>query len=285
MHASIDTSTLNFEEIRKLPTCELSPSRTLGPYGSGCHLDAPGFPSYMVQPIYTRRGDTPQNKNAPTMVLAVEDTLRVLQRNTFEGSWDAMHAAYQKILHRIWKPLPMEHERVQMWMANVYRHFHHCYQDMERPDYNRPGTLIYPIPSYKKELPRTFHASANASDEEMTLLKLAMQAEMDRVRSLNDLEESRAKRIATPENHQAVLAIREFYPDYQPNLEWIANPPKSMGQEDWWETAATQPEPSECIHRNALRGSRVPWTHPTEPGKHCLWCGRTNPMPEEVPHA
>ena len=273
MHPSIDISTLNLEQVRRLPSYELPKGRHLGSYGMGCHLDAPGFPSYMVQNIYTGRGNSPEAPQAATVVLDVEGVLRVLQTNS------TSEETYSQRLRRIWAPLPLDHERVQMWMANIYRHFRHCYQDVERPEYGRPGMLIYPLPSYKKELPKTFRVPASASEEDMTLLRHQMQAEMDRVNLVNDQEEARAARIAIPDNHQAVRTIRKFYPDYQPNLEWIAAPPASTGQEDWWETAAVRPEPSECIHRNNLTGGvySSTWAHPTKPGTHCLWCGRTNP--------
>ena len=48
MHPSIDLSTLDLDEVRKLPVYKLPPTYRLGSYGQGCAGDAPGFPTYMI---------------------------------------------------------------------------------------------------------------------------------------------------------------------------------------------------------------------------------------------
>ena len=277
MHSSIDTSTLNIEKIKQLPTYKLPPTYRLGSYGSGCAFDAPGFPSYMVQPIYTGNGGSP--RKAPDAVLELDGTLYIL-RGQQGGDWDAHYALYQKRLHSLWVPLPMDHVRVQMWMKDAYRHWHHCYRDVERPEYKKPGTLIYPIPYYKLARPSTIKITPGTPEAEVTKIQYAIQCELDRVKAENEFEEMRAKRIAIPENHQAVLHIQKFYPEYQPNLEWIANPPESEGRGSWWETAAERPNAETCTPRNSLMGGGWNWRHPKEPGHHCHFCGRTNPSEE-----
>lgn len=275
MHSSIDTSTLNLDEIRKLPIYEMPPTYHLGGYGSGCFLDAPGFPSYMVQPIYNRHGNTPNN--APNHVLDVMGHLYIVDPISEDTKWEDHYAAYRALLHRIWSPLPMEHERVQLWIAATYRHFHQCYRDVERPEYGNPGTLIYPTPDYTLEHPRQLCLTPGTPEAEASKIQEAIDAELARVKALNEAEELRAQRIAIPENHRAVLSIQEFYPGHAPHLEWIANPPKTEGQVGWWETSAERPTPETCVPRNSLVRSGI-WNHPKEPGHHCHFCGHTNPV-------
>lgn len=276
MHPSIDTSTLNLDEIRKLPTYELPVGYFLGGYGSGCYLDAPGFPSYMVQPVYTRQGNSPSH--GPELVLELDGVLYAVKPECRGGSWEEHHAAYERLLHRIWKPLPLDHERVYLWKLHVYQHFNHCYRDVERPEYNKPGTLIFPLPHYKLEHPRTFSILATATDEEIAKIREAQDAEIARVRSLNEAEQLRCARVAVPDNHLAVITIRKFYPTYEAEQNYIDAAPR-LAQADWWETASEKPAPEACEPRNSLgKGSHtVTWMHSKKPGHHCHFCGHDNP--------
>ena len=281
MHASIDISTLNIAAVKQLKTYTLPPSYHLGGYGSACSLDAPGFPSYMVQGVYTKFGNTPSK--APGHVLSIDGSLYIMEppRIHAYGSWEAYWAAYRKLLHSVWRPLPLDHERVQLWMAHVYQHFARCYRDVERPEHGRPGTLIFPIPDFQIKHPKVLTIPATATDKEITQIRESQRLENELTESLNATERIRAEYVATPENHLAVLSIREFYPEHQPNLEWIANPPR-LSQADWWETAATKPTPETCAPRNSLGGrENFDWSHPTDPGRHCHFCGHDNPKEEK----
>ena len=276
MHPSIDTSTLNLPAIRRLKTYHLPPTYRLGGYGSACYLDAPGFPSYMVQGVYNKFGGTPMG--APGHVLNVENTLYVMEPLRREvGSWDDHWAAYRKLLHSLWIPLPLEHERVQLWMAHVYQHFSHCYRDSERLEHDKPGTLVFPLPDYALKQPKVLSIPATSTDEEIAQIRDSQRLENELARALNTIEHTRAVRIAIPENHQAVLSIREFYPEHEPNLGWIICPPR-LPQADWWETSAECPTPETCTPRNSLQGRGLgEWSHPKDPGHHCHFCGHTNP--------
>jgi hypothetical protein len=117
---------------------------------------------------------------------------------------------------------------------------------------------------------------ATATDEEIAAIRESQALENELAEALNATARMRAERIAVPENHQAVRTIREFYPEHEPNLEWIAKAPK-LSQADWWETAAECPTPETCIPRNSLIGGCYTWRHPKEPGRHCHFCGHDNP--------
>ena len=78
MHASIDISTLNIAAIKQLKTYTLPPTYHLGSYGSGCAGDAPGFPPYRLQPVYSKGGGTP--RTAPEALLNIEGVNYVLRR-------------------------------------------------------------------------------------------------------------------------------------------------------------------------------------------------------------
>ena len=68
---------------------------------------------------------------------------------------------------------------------------------------------------------------------------------------------------AIPENHAAVVTIRRYYPDYEPELDLIANPPAHPG--DWWERLAEKPTPETCPGKYGQK-------HPMG-GTWCQMCG------------
>ena len=274
MHPSIDLSTLDLDKVRKLPTYKMPPTYRLGSYGQGCAGDAPGFPTYMIQPVYNQFGNSP--RKAPDCVLNIEGVNYIL-RGEQAIDWDKHYASFQKRCRSIWKPLPMDHPRVQLWIEHTYQHAAHCYRDVERPEHGKPGTLIYPLSHMFLASPREIRVTPGSPEAEIAKVQQAIDAELARVKAKNEFEEMRAQRVAIPENHFAVIRIREFYPEHQPNLELIANPPK-LSQADWWETAAECPTPETCVPRNSLGGfGSYDWRHPVRPGHHCHFCGHTNP--------
>lgn len=249
----MDYSTLNLDELRKLPTYTLPPTYRLQQgSGNGCYMDPPGYPTYFTQHIWTQYGNhVPWGR--PSQVIVFEGKNYVVHR-------DEDHKDLEPLFRRLWLPLPLDHERTRLWILSLYGHFRNCYQDVERPEFGRPGTLIYPVPDYKL---KTF--TDNPLWDER--YRQAAKAE---VREFNRQEIRRAKKIATPDNHQAVVSVREFYPDYQPDKNLIANPPEKHVP-DWWETEATQPTtPEEC---NKTQRNKGPfWRHPIN-HTWCQWCG------------
>ena len=254
-----DFSTIDIEALKKLKTYELPPSYHLQDEpGNGCFLDAPGYPSYFTRSIYTRSGNSPRYRDgAPTQVIKFEGKLYVTQ---WYGQSDEAH---NKLLSRLWAPTPINSLRTRLWMSAVYRHLRHCYQDVERPEYGRPGTLIFPIPDYKLAKANGIKVSVNASAGEVEAARRAQKAEEERVRALNDSEQARAERIATPENHSAVLFIRKFYPGLAPDLRQIERPGASQGE--WWAISTERPSAKDCPG---------PYRRHPHSEAGCQFCGR-----------
>lgn len=248
----MDYSTINLDVLRRLPA--VAARFNDDESGLGCAGDPPGYPSYFVRDFYARN-DQP--------------LYRVL---TYEGAHyqvksgrDSDYEAYQALLRELWLPLPLDHLRTRLWIRGLYRHFAYCYHC---PD---DGVLIYPVPAYKK---RSYQCDPRWKDEFIETHKAAVDQHN------RELEEM-AARLATPDNHKAVLIVRRFYPDYVPETDLIAEPPKGLVL--WWETEAEQPSEEACAG-----AQRFLHRHPV--GKtHCQFCGRSyddqgRPIPYRDPH-
>ena len=250
----MDYSTLNLDAVKSLSTLDyhskgwhLSDSP-----GMGCAGNPPGYPSYFLHAVYDRLGYTP--RTAPDCVIDLPGDDYPFP---FVVHHEKSGEELKDTLRRLWNPLPLDHERTRLWIFSTYKHHQHCYRDEERPEFGRPGTLIYPVPDYNL---KRYHEDPRFSEEYRT-------AAMAEIEAFNKQERDRAKRIATPDNHQAVVIIRRFYPEYQPELELIDNPPaQHVGQ--WWETEATRPTAETCA-----RSQRWGKKH-TFNGTWCQWCGR-----------
>lgn len=264
-----DLSTLNAQFLRKLKAYELPPSYHLQDSpGNGCYGDAPGYPSYFTYSVYTSHGNNPPYREGRvTQVIRFEGKLYA---TGWYGQTDEQRA---KLFQRLFKALPEDHPRVQAWIYNQYRHFEHCYRDVERPEHGRPGTLIFPVPDYKLEtVPdlKSVKVSINATPEEIDAARRAHQAAVDTATAKNEAERLRGQRIATPDNHLAVIYIREFYPSHVARLDLIADPKPTGNQGDWWERHAERPTPETCPGREGrMAGGHV------EDG-WCQFCGYTS---------
>jgi len=219
-----------------LPIYKLPPTYHLqDDPGNGCAFDPPGYPSYFTRSVYTQYGNTPPR--GAQEVIAFAGSLRITRHSDdwkkCKG-WDSEHAKYEERLRKLWKPLPLDHPRTRAWIAQLYKHFQHCYADYEELEYGRPGTLVYPVPYYKLKIARI--------DEHWT--EEYKQLVRDEAAAYNKMLQERAERIAIPDNHKAVVYIREFYGEYEPELDLIENPPEHPG--DWWERLAEKPTPETC---------------------------------------
>ena len=243
-------ATLHAEGVDRLPVYTLPPTYRLGDPGMGCYGDPPGFPTYYLRPVYNGHGNTP--RNAPDAVLLGTDgKLRRAEPKTTGGAGDDLRrAAFWRNLYRA---LPIEHPRVQAWIAATMSHLATCYQDEERPEYGRAGTLIFPVPSYKL---RTFADDPRWNEE----YRAAGKAEAD---AFNRMEIARATTIATVDNHRGVRAIRAFYPDWMPSPGMVNGIPgyRSAG---WWTTGDEKPAPEVCPGDVS-----VSLLHTAE---RCQWC-------------
>lgn len=127
-----DWSTIDFDAVRSLlPAYKLPSTYFLSKhYGSVRFLNPPGYPSYFVQHVYTQYGNYPAN--SAQLVIRANDTARlhvIEHAKSLEncGSRDAWHAQRESVYRRIWKPLPLLHERTLLWMQYVYSYYHNCY--------------------------------------------------------------------------------------------------------------------------------------------------------------
>ena len=139
---------------------------------------------------------------------------------------------------------------------------------VEKADFGRsPAMLIYPVPDYHL---RTFHDDPRFSRQ-------WRKKEQATIAQANKEIEARYARVCIPENHQAFLAVRKFYPDHQVPVREVLNgagqmmsysyievpPVDRVG--DWWEREATCPSPRNCP------GS---YGRKHEKGKWCQYCGQ-----------
>jgi len=246
-----DLSTINRERLEKLPTAKIAGSYHLQQDpGNGCYGDPPGYPTYFTKNVYTPAGNTPPR--GPTLILL---GLVIESAGDSFTTWEA-HKAKRDALHReLYIPLPEDHPRVQAWISSHYQYSKHCYYD---PSGTRRGyTGIWPVPSYEL---KHFHDDPRFSDERRTKEKAAIE------QANSEIIEARRK-LVYPDNHKAVRRIREFYPEHQPCLDLIENPPQRYPG-DWWGRYATRPTPEECKPVEKIYNYR----HPSS-GTWCQFCG------------
>jgi hypothetical protein len=236
----MDYSTINLEELRKLPLYRLRPGHHLSDnLGSGCHGDAPGYPSYFIQSVFTSRGDTP--RSGPDGVIADPERdgeYRVIDDLRDERGYLDFSSIYI--------PVSMKSSRFDSWEHERYRHLMSCYHDPEEKN----DMLIWPIPYYRlNNIAVNKSLSSEQRKEQKVLWGPSIEGDTIiwnfrfRERYYTDVEDQwiqfiESKRsVAVPENHEAVRAIRKIYPEYRPNLEMIVHSP-TMVKPDWWERSS-----------------------------------------------
>lgn len=239
--------TLNAARVDALPVYVLPRTYRLGDLGMGCYGDPPGFPTYYIRPVYNGAGNSP--RNAPDAVLLGTDgKLRRADPPHTDGARESFY-------RRLYLPLPVEHPRVQAWIAATMAHLANCYQDEERPEYGRPGTLVFPVPSYKL---KTFRDDPRWNEG----CRTAGKAEAE---EFNRMEIERATRIATLDNHRGVRAIRAHYPDWSPPDPGMVNGIPGYRHAGWWTTADEKPAPDACPGDRSVNMKHKP--------DYCQWCG------------
>lgn len=259
-----DLSTLNLAALCKLPTWDGGPK---GYYlqrdpGNGCSGDPPGFPTYFTRSIYTPRGNNPNR--GPEEVISIEgvDYVTRADDDWRKGdTWDAVRDRYLARMRRLYIPLPFDHPRVQAWIAATMRHTQHMYLDPEglAAEKSDSGRIVFPTPHYKL---RAFRDDPRFSEEWRTAEKTAIEAFNADVRA-------RYARVATLANHCGTRAIREFYPEYTPELDAdgrpIDVPADAPRGGDWWQRHAEQPSAAECVPPS--------WLGPHRAEGWCQFCG------------
>jgi hypothetical protein len=267
-----DHSTLNLDELRNLPTCELPDRYHLQTDpGNGCAGDPPGYPTYFTRSVYTPAGNHPTR--GPEQVISHDGVLYVTGSS---GDWgkgetfDTVHARSHALMRRLYVSLPFDHPRVQAWIAQTMRHQASMYIDdeglAENPEYGRPARIVFPTPDYKLH---HFHDDKRFSEEWRT-------AEQAAVAAYNADVQARYAKVATLTNHVGVRAIREFYPEYTPVLDEDGRPATIREERvgDWWERLAARPSVTECKPPGWMQGHRAEgW---------CQFCGHVTTTTTEV---
>jgi hypothetical protein len=232
----LDYSTIDVERLRTLPTL-LSlihySVQVSGHPGAACAGDAPGFPSYFLRSVYGAGQSGPE--------YVITDPYNTNTHYVVDSLMD--HDAQNRRLKELWKPLHIGHERVRLWMQQQYIHFQRCYRDHDKPEYGRPGTLIWPITSFDLISVANVSEDVRERDKDYDPSKTVEQIIWWRqaaVKRQHDAYIESKRHLAVPDNHLAVLSIREFYPEHMPILEWIKKPPMDGYEANnrWWEAYA-----------------------------------------------
>lgn len=249
---SFDYSTIDRDALRKLPIAKLAPTYELqSDPGNGCFGDPPGYPTYFTRSVYTSHGNTP-GRGAQMVITVPGEGLRIVEHSEDWKRGDATDKRNAR-LRKLWKPLPLDHPRTRAWIKSLYLHFKNCYTNVEAAPHSNDRTIIYPVPSYKL---KTFRDEERFNDE----YRAAQRAEVE---AYNRMIVEEATALCTPETHSAVVTIRGFYPDYQPQLELIDNPPTQHGG-DWWERYAENFTPETCPGSHGRAHNSGDW---------CQMCG------------
>jgi hypothetical protein len=220
---------------------KLPAAYNLGSEGCGCAGEPPGHPRYFVRSIYTKSGNCPPY-NKPQYYLNGTGFMDLKEVDLLYGT-------------NSFPKLPLDHPRTRGWIKGNYKHFNHCYYHPTEKEYNRPMTVIYPVPNYKL---KSFVDDPRFSDEWREKEKASIEAYNNDIFKMT-------KEVAVPENHCAVVIIREYYPEYLWELDLIENPPKIT--ETWWERINEKPTPENCPGSKSLRTK-----HPVN-GSWCQVCG------------
>lgn len=280
---AVDYSTINQDTLSKLPIWKCPPTYRLQEgMGGGCAGDPPGYPTYFTKSVYTQHGNSPR-KGAQTVIRDHVDAVwRIVASSTdWDGckDWDAYRAKIDRRIKSLYKPLPFNHPRVQEWVTGHFAHFHTCYRDLSKPKHD--NMTIYPVPDYNLKL---FHDDPRFSDEwRKKKIAACNQANHEII--------EQTRKIATPDNHLAVILIREHYPDFKPEDVLTDAPYNTItGQNmsvseilehgltwrgrgyNWFERLAHKPEPDECPGEAWGHDGK----HPVN-GKWCQVCGWHEP--------
>jgi hypothetical protein len=254
----IDFSTLDLEELAKLPVYTKPPSYYISDsMGSGCFLDPPGYPTYFIQHIYTQHGNEPYR--GPTAVIKN----RVIERSWEDGeTWENRQSAHKALMDKLYIKPALNHPRTKEWINTLYKYFQHCYVDDSLGDNARHADklIIYPVPSYQLE---QYNISKYKKEYRIKELR---NKRRDAIATKNDIIIEKAKSISTPENHAAHRHVIEFYPDAKPMTSLIETQQKAF---TWYETLPRKPSPEECPGESRWGAGH---RHPMN-GNWCQVCG------------
>jgi hypothetical protein len=240
-----DYSTLNLKALAKLQKYSRKPPsyHISMNMGMGCYLDPPGYPSYFLQQIYTEYGNDPY-RGPQHLIWTPELHYRIVYSVVDREP-------HQVNLRKLWLPLPLEHERTQLWVRAMLRHFKGGYYRPGETEYGQPKIGFWDIGDFRTKIfvddPRFSDTWRDAAKAEIATYNMDLQVQWTQ--------------IAIPENHVATCLIKKYYPEYPYNFDLV--PVRHEG--DWWETYDHKPTPEECPGSNGQKHSNMPtW---------CQMCG------------
>lgn len=257
----IDRTTINWEYLKNRhfpiwhdvasgPSLEM-----VDGLGSACFLDAPGYPSHFIFTRWDRTGNI--------------ERARLLIDANGQG-YDVKGPHENETLRAAWLPLPLDSERVQIWIEHVYQHFAHCYNDPAVTEERARQQMIqWPVPYYNLPVhPRRKNYGYTGRYDKIEFEDLGedVQAEImaeyvEKVMSVKGHAWDVAQDLG---NHAAVQWIRKFYPSYEPDIAMVVRPP-SLFQEDWIYHFDHRPTDDECPgHLGVYHGKF----------DNCRMCGR-----------
>jgi hypothetical protein len=236
--SDLDFSTINTDLLMKLPVFTLHAMQQKRYHlqenpGNGCYLDAPGYPTYYTRNVYTRNDN---DVNGGTTVIMYNgigyDVSDIWTRG---DTWDVVYARHDALMKSLWRPLPIDHVRVQLWIMAVYRHMQHCYHSPEK-DKNGSNIVIWPVPSYELQ---NVYTSKYALDRYKSVFD--MRDEQRAAIVHNTAMINKRAQLIDPDNHCAVRMVRQFYPDHVANWDYIDGKiPARVGDDRWWECSNVQ---------------------------------------------
>jgi hypothetical protein len=256
-----DISTLKLDRLQRLP--QLPGGMGVNTQmGSGCFLEPPGHPSYFMRSV---GGD------CRAYVISIGDGVYIVDGETYNGGWkDVNWVKYgapkdrQERLNWLYSPLPVDHPRVRAWIEQLYRHQRNCYRiegekdfvvfPTQSHDFIKMG-LFVPEPSGREAKLEggIFDHLSEETKERYRVTQAGLMAEaQETVKIKREAFNAERAKACTPDRHLAVLSVRKFYPEYQPELDLI-NAEQGARPADWWTVLATKPDPCPMAHKPHMR--------------------------------
>lgn len=266
----MDWSTINIEQLYKLPVYTLPPTYRLSDgVGSGCFMDPPGFPTYFLKHVYDRHGNQPDG--TPDNVIKFGDRLFVVANDTdweIDHTWETVNAVRAARLKDLWRPLNIDHARTWAWMSEVKGYFKNCFVDPRKPKCNHAGELQIGLSSnFLETMGVHFGLEVPVSVLEHRV------PEPGEVPTHSTYVMSIRRRT-----ERAYLYIQEWYPEFSfgDYLQIRVGYGKG-GPGNWWETfdsaARTADECNTQLHeRYGTNGYPHAWIHPVNK-TWCQQCG------------
>lgn len=275
----LDYSTINLDELRKLPRYTLPPTYHVDKsMGMGCAGDPPGYPTHFLQAVWTQHGNSP--RRGPEAVIKYQGVLYVVYSSKdwdTAKNWDAVRALRDRRLRRLWAPLPESHERTQIWIEHTYAHLGNCYTDpagkFRMGKYSSDHMAIWPVDKFWYPVdPRKVKGHLYGEIAWADLNPEVQAAKLRLYRAeLKALLRGAWEIAKDKNNHRAVIAIRRYYPEHAIREEYIAHRPEVF-QTEWIDVYNRQPAPWECPGHLGTRHGEF---------DNCRMCGRTDIGPME----